>query len=48
MPTFRTRTVTRNAGIDKIYYFREKKAPRLLIFGYPKEAATVGGRAYRT
>jgi glycosyltransferase involved in cell wall biosynthesis len=30
-------------GIDKIYYFREKKAPRLLIFGYPKEAAPVGG-----
>ena len=31
------------ARIGKIYYFREKKIPRLLVFGYPTQAPPVGG-----
>ncbi|MDQ3847905.1 MAG: glycosyltransferase family 4 protein, partial [Thermoproteota archaeon] len=31
------------AATNKIYSFREKKIPRLLVFGYPKEAPPVGG-----
>jgi glycosyltransferase involved in cell wall biosynthesis len=31
------------ARTDKIFFFREKKIPRLLVFGYPKQAPPVGG-----